>query len=264
VPRIRSSLRFLRALLATNIRASLALRGAFWLQVMFMALNNVAYFSVWWIFFARFDDIGGWTLADVATLYGVVVASFGLSVILCGGLRDLARHIFEGSLDTWLTQPRPTLLQVLASSSRASGWGDLATGFAFLAYSGLVDVGEIPLAILAIALSCCVFVASGVLLHSLAFWWGDVGSLTRQIWEFLITFSLYPRTLFSGGLKLLLFTVLPAGFIGYLPVELLRDFSIETLAATSLATLGYMWLARTIFRVGLRRYASGSRISVRA
>jgi hypothetical protein len=44
------------------------LYGAFWMQVTFMALDNVVSFSVWWIFFARFDDIGGWTLGDVVVL----------------------------------------------------------------------------------------------------------------------------------------------------------------------------------------------------
>ena len=259
-----SDLRFLRALIATNLRASLALRGAFWLQASFMALNNLAYFSVWWIFFSRFEDIGGWRLADLALLYGVVAAAFGPTIALCGGMRDLTRHIVEGSLDTWLTQPRPVMLQVLASNSRAAGWGDLASGIGFIAASGLVSPLEVPLAILVVALGATVFVASGLILHSLAFWLGDVDSLARQIWEFLITFSLYPPTLFSGGLRVLLFTALPAGFIGYLPVELLRDFSLEILALTSAAALGYTLLARAVFRAGLERYESGNRIVVRA
>src|SRR5262245_38464583 len=187
-----SNLRFVRALVGTNLRASLALRGAFWLQASFMVLNNVAYFAVWWIFFARFDDVGGWRLADLAALYGVVARSFGLTIVLCGGLRDLARHILEGSLDTWLTQPRPPLLQVLASQSRAAGWGDFASGIAFIATCGVVSADEIPLAIAAVLLAATVFVSSGVILHSLAFWLGEVDSLARQVWEFLITFSLYP------------------------------------------------------------------------
>jgi ABC-2 type transport system permease protein len=259
-----SDLRFLGALLATNLRASLAQRGAFWLQASFMVLNNIAYFSVWWIFFARFDDVGGWRLADMAGLYGVVAVAFGLAIVLCGGVRDLARHIVEGTLDTWLTQPRPAVLQALASNSRAAGWGDVVSGAGFIAACGLVSPLEVPLALLAVALAATVFVASGLILHSLAFWLGDVDSLARQLWEFLITFSLYPPTLFSGALRMLLFTALPAGFIGHLPVELLRAFSPETLALTCAATLGYALLARAIFRAGLARYESGNRIVVRS
>ena len=39
------TLRFLRALLVTNFKASAALRGAFLLQAGFMALNNFIFFA---------------------------------------------------------------------------------------------------------------------------------------------------------------------------------------------------------------------------
>ena len=35
--------RFLRALVATNLRSALALRGSFWLSMLFMVLNNLAF-----------------------------------------------------------------------------------------------------------------------------------------------------------------------------------------------------------------------------
>ena len=60
---------------------------------------------------------------------------------------------------------------------------------------------------------------------------GRIDSLVRQLWDFLVTFSIYPRPLFAGALKVLLFTVIPAGFIGYLPVEIFRSFSLGGLAA---------------------------------
>ena len=50
------TLRFLRALVATNLKASFALRGAFWMQVFFMLFNNLIFFVMWWIFFDRFEE----------------------------------------------------------------------------------------------------------------------------------------------------------------------------------------------------------------
>ena len=46
------TLRFTRALIATNLKASFALRGSFWIQAAFMVMNNLIFFSVWWIFFS--------------------------------------------------------------------------------------------------------------------------------------------------------------------------------------------------------------------
>jgi len=54
----------------------------------------------------------------------------------------------------------------------------------------------------------------------------------------------------------------PAGFIGYLPVALVRDPSIERLLAACTAAAFYVCAARWVFYRGLRRYASGNRFSV--
>jgi ABC-2 type transport system permease protein len=106
--------------------------------------------------------------------------------------------------------------------------------------------------------------ATGVLFHATAFWLGPVNSLARQAWEFLITFSVYPHTIYGGVLRLLLFTALPAGFVGFLPVELVRRFEWTTLAALVGGSLVYAVLAVVVFRLGLRRYESGNRFGVRA
>ena len=79
--------------------------------------------------------------------------------------------------------------------------------------------------------------------------------------ELLVTFSLYPEPLFGGALRLLLFTVLPAGFVGYLPVRILHAPSLANLTLLLLAAVAYLYLATLIFDRGLRRYASGSRFT---
>ena len=261
--RAAPGLRFAAAVVATNLKASFALRGAFWMQAVFMLANNVLYFVFWWIFFDRFQEIRGWRLADVAALFGLVATGFGATVVFAGGIRDLARTIAEGDLDAFLTQPKSPLLHVVGSSTFASGWGDMCSGLGFLLLSGLVDWRHLPALGVALLCTTVVFAASGVLVHSLAFWLGRVDSLARQVWDFLVTFSTYPRVLFGGALKLLLFTVLPAGFIGYLPVELLRDFHWTGLLAAVSGAVVYAGLAVAVFSAGLRRYESGSRFGVR-
>ena len=64
---LRNTLRFGRALVATNLKASFALRRAFWVQVVFMAANNAIFFSVWWIFFCTPKLVRNWCRAS---LYG--------------------------------------------------------------------------------------------------------------------------------------------------------------------------------------------------
>ena len=104
--------------------------------------------------------------------------------------------------------------------------------------------------------------ACGVVFFSLAFWLGSVETVATQLWELLITFSLYPEPLFGGALRLVLFTVLPAGFVGYMPIRILHAPSLTNVAMLICVAIGYVCVAVWVFDRGLRRYASGSRFTM--
>ena len=80
--------------------------------------------------------------------------------------------------------------------------------------------------------------------------------------EFVLTLANQPPTLFSGGIKLLIFTVLPAAFVGHVPAELVRSCEPRDLLLATFGTLLYTATAVWTFGRGLRRYASGSRFGV--
>lgn len=254
-------MRFLGALLLTNLKASVALRGAFWARAIFMALNNGIVLALWLLFFLRYGDVRGWRAADTVAIYAVCASAFGIAVVLGHGVNDLARRISDGGLDAFLAQPKSVLLQCLASKSEASGWGDIFSGVVLFAAAGHLTPAGIPICLVAALSGAAIFLSWGVLIHSLAFWLGDTTTVSRQAWHMVILFSLYPSTIFGGWLKLLLFTALPAGFIGYLPVDLLHRFSWRTLFAVAGAAVAYVVLAALVFRLGLRRYQSGSRFA---
>ena len=257
-------MKFLRALIATNLKASFALRGAFWLQVAFMALNNLIFFVMWWVFFDRFEEVKGWRLPDMLAIYGMIAGAFGIGVVFGAGSRELTRLIVEGDLDCFLGQPKDPLLQSVASKSQASGWGDLASGVLLIALSGYLTPISALGAAVGMVCGAIVFISTTVLIHSASFWLGNMDSLSRQVSEFMVLFSAYPKTVFSGALKVALYTIIPAGFIAYLPVELVRAPDPLVLAAVLTSAVVYASLARWVFRIGLRRYESGNRCGVRA
>ena len=253
---------FVQALVVTNLKAAAALRGAFAMQVVFMILNNATFFVFWWALMRRVPDLRGWHLGDIEVLFGVVAAGFGLTVTLAGGVRHLSRLIDDGELDTLLTQPKPVLLHALGLRFQPSGLGDVLSGVVFLAWSGQVSWRAAPLVVLAIATSALVFLACGIVFHSLAFWAGNVETVARQMWELVITFALYPEPLFGGALRLILFTLLPAGFVGYVPAHLAQRPTLALAALATTAAVVYLIIAVVLFDRGLKRYASGSRFGV--
>ena len=260
--RIWAQLRYAAALLATNTKAVFAHRASFWLQAGMMFLNNLIFVTTWFLFFRRFEEIGGWRLPDLLLLYGIVAASFGACMCIFGGIGDLARLVSDGDLDTYLTQPKSTLLGAVCARSVAFGWGDLASSVLLVGFSGYVAWSTLPYILLSVVTGTLIFFATAVLAHSSAFWFGNTRELAHQWLQFTLTFSVYPQTVFGGVVRVLLFTVFPAGFLGYLPVTLVREARLVDLGYLLAGSGAYLVAAWTVFQVGLRRYESGNRISL--
>ena len=259
---MQRELSFLIALWKANLLAAMEYRVAFLSQIVGMMLNNAIYFVFWLIFFDRFQEVKGWNLAGMLLLFGIVATGFGLAVYLFGNVMNLAEVIAGGRLDYYLSLPRPVLLHLLASGSRPSGLGDVAYGLLSFAIAGQFGPGAVGRFLVGVLASMAVFLSFVIIVQSLAFWVGNTSLLTVQATNAILTFSLYPITLFEGSAKFILFTILPAAFIGAVPVEFVRAFDWATLLQLLAAALIFLSLAVFVFHRGLRRYESGSAIQV--
>jgi ABC-2 type transport system permease protein len=251
---------FLLALWKANLLAAMEYRAAFLSQVIGMILNNAIYFVFWILFFQRFREVRGWGLNDMLLLFAIVAVGFGLATFLFGNVLSLAEVIAEGRLDYYLSLPRPVLIHVLASSSIPSGLGDFTYGLFSFAIAGHFTVDAIARFVLGSLLAALVFLAVLVIAHSAAFWMGSANQLAAQVTMAMVTFALYPLTLFDGTAKLILFTVLPAAFVGAVPAEFVRAFTWQSFGQLLGAAVVFLGLAVFVFHRGLQRYESGSAI----
>ncbi len=256
--------RFITTAFATNVRAALAYRVSFITAVLFMAANDLMWIAFWGLFFSRFPVIRGWEIRDVITAWAVVAVGFGLATAIFGNCRpEGARLIMEGRLDYHLSLPKSPLLHFLLGSSSVAAWGDVLFGLTTFTAFVRPAPGDFGLFILLGLCACAVFVCCGVLVNSMAFWAGNTESLGMQVMNALITFGTYPLDLFGWGVKLALFTVLPAGFVSYVPVRLLREFDWLLLLALLSFTGLLLAISGAVWRAGLRRYESGSLVTMR-
>jgi ABC-2 type transport system permease protein len=256
------NLKFLTALWKVNLASAMEYRAAFLSQSIGMILNDGVYFLVWIIFFDRFKDIRGWQLTDMFLVFGVSAGAFGLAGMLFGNAFNLGDIIVNGRLDYYLSLPRPALLHVLASRLVPSGFGDFLYGFISYFISGQFSLDGLGRFIVALILATVVFVSFLVIIQSLAFWMGTGGTLTGLAINAMVTFALYPITLFNNTAKLILFIVIPAAFMGAVPAGFVHSFSWPSLGLMSMAAVGFLALAFFLFHLGLRRYESGSAIQV--
>jgi ABC-2 type transport system permease protein len=259
-----TELRFLGAYVRANLKIALEYRFAFWGNVLAMFLNDLMWVAFWAVFFTQFPPIRGYDLRDVMTIWAIAALGFGIAVGVFGNCHRYAGLVADGSLDFYLLLPRPVLLHVLVSRMSISAWGDALFGLAL--YAAVVRPGPLELAaFLLVALAAGAIIASYFsLANALAFWLGQAEGLAAQVTNALIMFSTYPTTLFSGLVRVLLFTALPAGFIAYVPVRFLREWQLWQLGAMLGAAVGFVLLSWLVFQLGLRRYESGNLVAMRA
>jgi ABC-2 type transport system permease protein len=144
----------------------------------------------------------------------------------------------------------------------ASGMGDFTYGFLSYGLSGYFSWDGLFRFVLATILAAVVFAAFLILIQSLAFWLGIMSNLSALALNAMLTFGIYPITLFDNYAKLILFTLIPAALMGAVPAEFIRAFTWQTLAELLVGATVFLLIAVAVFRLGLKRYESGSAIQV--
>jgi len=255
-----SHLRYLSTLLRMTQKVALASPAAWAAQVVLMAANNLIFFVFWTLFFARFGELGGWSLADVAVFTGIICWSFGMLLAAASGALELGRSIVDGRLDIYLARPRHPLPALILGQSTPSGVGDMASAFVFWLWLGERSVADLLFLVILSTASAAVLAASIVLIHSIVFWRPGWIALAEESFFLLVMVGFYPQHVFGFWGRVVVFTVLPAGFIALLPAEAMREVDLLKGMAVLAAAAGYGALAIAVFDRGLRRYASGNRM----
>jgi ABC-2 type transport system permease protein len=259
----RRLLGFLAHYVGANFQMALEYRVSFWAQVFAMVLNDAMWIGFWALFFGRFSVVRGYRFEDLVTLWAVVALAFGLATGIFGNAWRFATQVAQGELDFYLVMPKPVLLHVIVSRMSVSSWGDALFGVGVFVV--LVRPSPAALALyLVLSLAAMVIVVCyGIVANALAFWLGNAEGVARELQNALLMFSTYPSSLFTGGVRVVLFTVVPAGLVAYVPVELLREWSWMQALSLLLAAAAAVALATLVFYAGLRRYESGNLLAMR-
>ncbi|MBB6673187.1 ABC transporter permease [Cohnella nanjingensis] len=255
--------RFLVACWKANLSSALEYRLSFLLLAGMMLVNNLMWLFFWSLFFARFPVVQGWELRDVMMLWAISAGGFGWASVLFGNYYRIATIVSSGQLDVYLSQPKPVLLHVLASRMSVMAAGDFLFGLLVYAWAGDHTIRGFLLFAAGLLLAGLLFMGIMIIVGCLAFWYGNSEGIAQQVFNSFVALTTYPSDIFRGVARTILFSVVPAGFISYLPIGLLRYFDPAFVFVAVLVTLGLLAIGIVLFYVGLRRYASGNAITVR-
>jgi len=246
-----------------NLAAAMEYRASFFMLAGMMFVNNCIWLVFWAIFFHRFPAVNGWELRDVMLLWGISAGGFGWANVLFGNFTRIAPIVANGELDVFLTQPKPLLINVLVSRMSLTAMGDFLFGLAIYALVGEHTWTGAAKYALGLLISGLLFLFVTLAAGTLAFFFGNAEGMASQLFNALVSLSTYPADIFKGTARIVLFTVLPAGFISYAPIGLLRRFDAVFVWFAAAAVAAFGLLAVVLFHVGLRRYTSGNRIAMR-
>ncbi|MEU6709232.1 ABC transporter permease [Streptomyces wuyuanensis] len=143
---LRSGLRVYGLIAAMWMRSTMTYRASFAMT----ALGNLAAtsfdFVVILLMFTHVDSLAGYTLPEVALLYGAAGTAFGLADLAMGSMDRLGRRVRDGTLDTLLVRPAPVLAQVAADRFALRRLGRITQGLLVLGYALLtLDIAWTPL-----------------------------------------------------------------------------------------------------------------------
>ncbi|MFG2137139.1 ABC transporter permease [Streptomyces sp. NPDC048650] len=249
------------------IRSTLAYRASF---VMLAVGNFVASgldFVAIMLMFSQVDALGGFSLPEIAFLYGTSSVSLGLADLLFGSMDRLGRRVRDGTLDTLLLRPVPVFAQVAADRFALRRLGRIGQAVLVLGWSlGRLDVdwtvGRVLLVPLMTLCGTAIFAAVFTAGAAFQFWAQDAAEVQNSFTYGGNALLQYPPTVFARDLVRGVTFVVPLAFVNWLPALRLLghpdplglpgwvDFLGPEVAALMCVGAGLAW------RRGLRAYRS--------
>ncbi|MFD3545912.1 ABC transporter permease [Streptomyces sp. NPDC058655] len=254
-------------IVAMWIRSTMTYRTSFLLSAVGNAAITLLDFVAISIMFSHVDALGGFTLPEVALLYGSCSASLGLADLVLGNTDRIGSRIRDGSLDTMLVRPVPVLAQVAADRFALRRVGRIVQGAGLLAWAvSAVDVewtfGKALLVPVMVVAGAVIFGAVMVAGAAFQFLAGDAAEVQNSFTYGGCTMLQYPPTVFAKDLLRGVTFVVPLAFVNWLPALYLLGrpdpLGLPQWAAfvSPLVAFAVFLPASLAWRAGVRSYRS--------
>lgn len=254
-------------LVGAQVRSQLQYRASFVLDITGVFLVTFLDFVAVLILFENVPTFDGWTLHEVAFLYGSTCISFALVDLVIGHLDLFPRMIREGTFDVVLVRPRGSLFQVIASDFLLHRLGRVLQGVVVFAYAltGLDiawDAGRVAMVGVMLVSGGLIFAAVWIAGATIAFWTVDGGEFTNVFTYGGNYLSQYPISIYGDWVRRFLAFVVPMAFVCYFPSLYVLDkedplgFPHAFQFISPLVGLAAAAVAAVIWTRAVRRYRS--------
>ena len=258
----RKNLRLYFKLQLVQIRAAVEYRADFWIGILGAMLQQAAGLVFISALFSQIPEVAGWTVWNIAILYGLAMLPKGLTELFCDGPWTLRGKVNSGEFDRVLVRPISPALQSATAIVSIHGFGQVILGIIVLwigiSRSGIALQWWTPLYLVAIVLTSAVMIgALNFVINMTGFWEPSAQSALPTMLALLIDFAKFPLDIYTMVIRGLVTIVMPYAFVSYFPALLLLDrnppwkwLGLATPAVAALVLVLTSWL----WGKGLNRY----------
>lgn len=259
---IRRNVRLYLKLQYVQLRTVIEYRGDFWIGILGATLMQGAGLVFLSAFFSRIQEINGWTVWEIAILYGLALTPKGLTELLCDGPWMLRALVNTGEFDRLLVRPVSPALQAATKIASIHGLGQLTLGIVAIGLgtsrSGMDwSLWKALFLIATIASGFVMICAINFLVNMVGFWEPSTQSALPTMYALLIDFAKFPLEIYSLVIRILVTVIAPFAFLSYFPglVLLDKDTAWRWLGfASPLVTVIVVVLTGWLWHKALARY----------
>ncbi len=256
-------------LLGVQLRSQVQYRVSFVMDLLATGLIVALEFGSLALVMQRFETIQGWTIGEVAFLYGLVEIAFGIMDMLFSGFdpAHFGQQVRRGTFDQLLLRPIPITVQVLGSEFALRRLAKIAVGMGIFALAlGQVGVAwtAVKLLYLPVVLvsMVCFFGGLFIIGATITFWTVEsIEVMNILTYGGSLTIS-YPMSIYQDGLRRFFTYVVPAIFLNYYPALYFLDkpdpFGFPPFAPflAPVVGVGMLAVALWFWRFGIAHYQS--------
>lgn len=250
-----------------SIRSQLQYRASFIMFSLGIFMSSLIEFLGVWALFDRFGTLKGWSLAEVALLYGLVSIAFAVAEALARGFDTFAGLVKSGEFDRILLRPRSTAFQVAGREIQLVRVGRLAQGLVVLMWAvAALEVGwtlpKIALVITTVVGGACLFAGLFVLQATMCFWTTESLEIVNTVTYGGVETGQYPLTIYRDWFRRFFTFVIPLASVTYFPALAVLDrrdplgTSLLFQYSAPLTGVAFLFMALQVWKIGVKHYQS--------
>jgi len=260
---LRAYFTLLGGYMRVNWRSSLEYRTNFLFEILLSLLEVGMYLFYWNVFFSISGGIAGISYAQLVALVAFNHIIYGGADTLMGNhVWEASESIVKGQLDLFLVQPKSAIFQLFFSGAQPLRAIQVVTGAVVYFIVIPPTLHNILLFLFGFLVGTSIFSSWIVIIHALTFRLGN-SVVIYKLMSVILHFAKKPANIFSFAVRFVLYTIIPAAYLGTIQAGQVFDPDAKILALLAFLAIVSPMLAAYLFRRGMRRYESGNLVGVR-